>query len=527
MRLNESAVVKDLKFKNTAREKLIAGIDKMALSVGSTLGPSGRTVLIEGQYGEPHVTKDGVTVAQSIVLHDPVENLGVALVKQAASQTANKAGDGTTTSTILAQAIIHEYNNHDGDKFSFRDIRSGIEKFKDLALEKLDDKALELDDDKLRQVSIISTNNDSALGGLVADAFKAVGEDGVVTIEKSTNSETKVDTVEGTKISSSSVHPLFYTNNEKETTELDKPLVFLSVSEIPNFLKIQSICEYAIKSNRPLLIISPLENQVTSSLARNKMNGVIKVNVIDPPSFGQKRKDLLEDLALLLGAKVFDETLGDSIDSITPDMLGQADKAVSDMDGTVIVVDKTEEVNDKIEEIKTLIEDNDHPVLEYHLKQRLGLLNGGVSIIRVGGDTEIEMKETLDRVDDAVSAVNAAKKEGILPGGGASLAYIARDDWQMELNQGEFAGLEILQRAMIAPIITILRNAGLELKDFKLTKWGEGIDATDAKVKDMIDAGIIDPAMVTKEALSNAVSVALTVLSTDCVISNMRADESN
>ena len=528
MRLNESSVIKDLKFKDTAREKLIAGIDKMAQSVGSTLGPSGRTVLIEGDYGAPHVTKDGVTVANSILLHDPVENLGVSLVKQAAKNTATRAGDGTTTSTVLAQAIIHAYNDRNGDEFSFRDVKDGIEKLKDFALKVIDKKAIDLDEEKLKQVSVISANGDQALGSIIADAFSAVGKDGVVAIEQSNNSETKVDVVEGTKLSATSVHPLFYTNNEKETAELENPLVFLSYSEVPNFLKIKDICEYAMKANRPLLIISPLDNQVTSALARNKMNGVIKVNVIDPPSFGQKRKDLLEDLALLLNAKVFDETLGDSIDSITPDMLGSAEKAVSDIDGTVLVMDKSDEVKDKIESIKELLEDEDHPVLLNHLKQRLGLLNGGVAIIKVGADTEVELKEKLDRVDDAVAAVAAARKEGILPGGGAALAHIARN-WVLTLNQGELRGAEILQDAMEAPIELILENSGLCLCDYEdnTWHWGQGVDATDGIVKNMTKVGIIDPAMVTKEALSNAVSVALTVLSTDCVISNMRTDESN
>ena len=527
MRLNESSVVKDLRFKGEAKEKLISGIDKLAQAVGSTLGPSGQCVLIEGDYGAPHITKDGVTVANSILLRDPVENLGVSLVKQAAKNTANKAGDGTTTSTVLAQAIIHAYDAMGGDAFSFRDIKSGIEKFKDVVINELDKRAIDLDDEKLEQVSIISANGDQALGKLIADAFKSVGKDGVVTIEQSNNNETKVDVVEGTKISTTSIHPLFYTNQEKEIAELEKPLVFLSYSEIPNFLKIKNICEYAIKNKRPLLIISPLENQVTSALARNKMNGVIKVNVVDPPSFGMKRKDLLEDLALLLGAKVFDESLGDSIDSITPEMLGSADKAISDIDGTVLVMDKSEEVLEKIEAIRELLKEEDHPVLSAHLKQRLGLLNGGVSIIKVGADTEVEMKEKLDRVDDSVAAVNAAKKEGILPGGGSTLACIAGSDWELELNQGELRGLEILQSSLTSPYLKIMSNAGLDPKGYKFSKYGEGVDATDGKVKDMIEAGIIDPAMVTKQALLNAVSVATTVLSTDCVISNMRADEGN
>ena len=527
MRLNESSVVKDLRFKNEAREKLVSGIDKLAEAVGSTLGPSGQCVLIEGDLGAPHITKDGVTVANSILLHDPVENLGVSLVKQAAKNTATKAGDGTTTSTVLTQAIIHAYDALGGDKFQFRGIKNGIEKFKDLVLEKIEDKAIELDEAKLQSVATISANNDESLGLFIADAFKAVGKDGVVTIEQSNNNETRVDVVEGTQISASSVHPLFYTNQEKELAELENPLVFLSYSEIPNFLKIKDICEYAIREKRPLLIISPLDNQVTSALARNKVNGAIKVNVIDPPSFGQKRKDLLEDLALLLDAKVFDENLGDSIDSITPAMLGECDKAVSDIDGTVLVLDKRKEVEDKIEDIRKLIEETDHPILLGHLKQRLALLNGGVAIIRVGADTEIEMKEKLDRIDDAVHAVRAAKKEGILPGGGSALAFFAQDDWEAKLNQHELKGFDILKAALTAPYLKILSNAGLDPKDYKLKGFGQGVDATCGCVTDMVDDGIIDPAMVTKQALQNAVSVALTVLSTDCVISNMRADESN
>ena len=524
MRLNESSVVKDLKFKSEAKEKLVSGIDKLAEAVGSTLGPSGQCVLIEGDYGDPHITKDGVTVANSILLRDPVENLGVSLVKQAAKNTATKAGDGTTTSTVLAQAIIHAYDKLNGDEFTFRGIKSGIEKLKDFVLEKIDKLSIDLDDEQLQSVATISANNDETLGMLIADAFKSVGKDGVVTIEKSNTNETKVDVVEGTQISASSVHPLFYTNQEKETSELENPLVFLSYSEIPNFLKIKDICEYAIRNNRSLLIISPLDNQVTSALARNKVNGAIKVNVVEPPSFGQKRKDLLEDLALLLGAKVFDENLGDSIDSITPNMLGECEKAVSDIDGTVLVMDKKEVVEKKIEEIKELLENEDHPVLTAHLQQRLALLHGGVAIIRVGADTEVELKEKLDRVDDAVHAVRAARKEGILPGGGSALAFFAQDNWKLKLNQDELKGVDILQSALTAPYLKILNNAGLDPKSFKLKGFGSGVDATDGKVKNMIKAGIIDPAMVTKQALQNAVSVATTVLSTDCVISNMRQE---
>ena len=516
MRVNEVNVLKDIKFKDTAKAKLIAGIDKMADAVGSTLGASGRTVLIEGDFGAPHITKDGVTVAGSIILEDPVENLGVTLVKEAAKNTASRAGDGTTTSTVLTQAIIHAYEDLDGDSVSFRDIRSSIEKIATDITKKIDKRSVRLDDKRLEQVSIISTNNDTDLGGLIADAFKSVGEDGIVTVEQSKTNETKVDVVEGTKLINSCVIPHFFTNPEKETCELDNPLVFLSQSEIPNLPKILPIIEHAMKSNRSLLIISSLDNQVTSALARNKMQGNIKVNVVEPPSFGHKRKDLLEDLALLLGAKVFDESLGDSIDSITPEMLGSAEKAISDIDGTVLVASKTQEVEDKINEIKELVQAEDHPILKTHLEQRLSLLNGGVAIIKVGGDTEIEVKEKLDRVDDAVSAVKAAQKDGILPGGGSALKFFA------SAIKSDDLGSKIMKVALNSPFNKILGNAGLNPEDYGIGKWGLGIDVTDGKIKDMRKAGIIDPAMVTKEALNNAISVALTILSTDAVISNVR-----
>ncbi len=523
MRIGSSNLVKDLKFKSDARDRLISGIDKLTDAVGSTLGASGRHVIIEGDYGEPHVTKDGVTVARSIVLEDSWENLGVSILKKAAQQTASRAGDGTTTSTVLAQAIIKSYLECEHkDKHSFRDIKNGIENFAKYITQQIDKKSVKLDKKRLYEISTISANNDTTLGRLIGDAFISAGEDGVVTIEQSSSSDTKIDTVEGTKLMNTCTVPHFFTNPEKEICELENPLVFLSVSEIPNFLKIREICEYAIKSNRSLLIISPLENQVTSSLARNKLSGAIKVNVVDPPSFGHKRKDLLEDLALLLGARVFDESLGDSIDAITPEMLGSADKAISDIDGTVLVInEKPEAATKRIEDIRKNLEETDHPILIKHLEQRLGLLNGGVSIVRVGGDTEVEMKEKLDRVDDAVSAVRAAKREGILPGGGAPLLFWSGNN-KISGNAGEITGGRILAHALKAPFRLILSNAGLRPDDYEILKWGIGVDVIDGELKNMLKAGIIDPALVTKQALNNAVSVALTILSTDCVISNIR-----
>lgn len=516
-------LVKELHFDGEAKGKLTKGINKIANAVGSTLGASGRTVVIEDDFGNPYVTKDGVTVANSILLNNPVENLGVSMMKQAAQKTASMAGDGTTTSIVLTQAIIDCYYKHKGQARSFRDVKSGINKFKDHVINFLSEKAVKVDNKELYNVSTISANNDKELGELIAKAFESSGENGIVAMETSPNSETYIDTVEGTKIGSTSKTPHFYTNKEKETTELDKPLVFISASEIPNIRKIQDILEHAIKSNRSILLIAPLESQPMTALAMNKVKGNIKVNVIDPPSFGLKRKDILDDLALLVGAKVFDESLGDSIDAISPDMLGTADKAISDSEGTVLVIsEKSEEALERIEYLKTALDDEDNKILSKHLNDRLALLCGGVSIIYVGADTEVELKEKQDRVDDAIHAVKAARKEGILPGGGAALAYAAASDWQLEMNQDEFLGFEILKDALIAPYTKILSNAGLYPEEFQLKKWGDGVNVICGCVTNMREDGIIDPFLVTKTALNNAVSVATTILSTDCVISNVR-----
>ena len=514
-------LVKKIHFDNN---KVIEGLNKLADAVGSTLGASGRSVILEDDYGNAHVTKDGVTVAEAITLGNPQENLGCTLMKQAAKQTANKAGDGTTTSTVLAQGIIKEYFDQEGHKHPFRSIRAGVEQTRDMIIGELEKRAIPVDDKLLKYVSTISTNNDKELGDTIAEAFSSAGENGVVTVETSPTSETFVKVVEGTKISGTCKTQHFLTNKEKEVSELNNPLVFLSVTEIPNVRKIQDILEYAIKSNRAILLVAPLDSQPLAALAMNKVKGNIKVNVIDPPSFGQKRKDLLEDLALLLGAKVFDHTMGDSLDAISPELLGSADKAISDKEGTVLVVEnKSEETIERITGLKSALKDEDHPVALKHIENRLALLSGGVSVVYVGGDTEIEQKERLDRVDDAVHAVKAAKKEGILPGGGSALGCIASNH-KIELGSHNTKGYKILLEAVRYPYNKILDNAGLDPKAYTFKKKGLGVDVITGDIVDMIEAGIVDPLLVTKQALINAVSVALTILSTDAIISNVRDD---
>ena len=507
------------------RQGLIAGIDKLAAAVGSTLGASGRTVVIENDFGGAHITKDGVTVAESIQVDDPVQNLGITMLKQAAKNTASKAGDGTTTSTVLAQALIHSFEELKGD-YSFRDIKVGIDKALEQTLKQLDSRAVQVNEKRLENVSIISTNGDKTLGKLIAEAFKQAGDNGIVTHQASTTGDTYIESVDGTHIASNSVSHHFFTNPEKEICELENPLIFLCATNIPNVRRIQSILEYAIQQNRSILLIAELESQPTAALAMNKVKGNIKVNVISPPSFGLKRKDMLDDIALLTGAKVVSEELGDSLDLIGPEVLGSAGKAISDMEGTTLTFgtdEEPQELSERIDYLRETLNDEENPALSRHLEKRLSLLTGGVAIINVGADTEVELKEKQDRVDDAVQAVKAAKKEGILPGGGSALYWVSCNG-TFTGHAGEIAGYEILKKALRAPLLKIIGNGGLVIADPVLSglKWGEGIDVIDGKVKDMRKAGIIDPLLVTKSALRNAVSVATTILSTDAVISNVR-----
>ncbi len=512
-------VVKNIVYGKEGREKLIEGVDKLANAVKSTLGAGGNTVILENDFGQPHITKDGVTVANHVVLEDAVENLAVNIVRQAARQTASKAGDGTTTATLLSQAIIHSYIANDGDEHSFRKVKQGINSYADKALSILSKKSVKITDDRLDDVSIISCNNDKDLGLFISSAFKEAGDNGIVTMQKNEEGETYVETREGTHISSTLKSHHFYTNREKEVCELNKPLVFLSASEIPNVKQIQTILEYAIKSNRSILLVASCDNQVVSALAMNNVRGNIKCAIIEPDSFGLKKKDLLDDIALLTGAKALDESLGDAIDLVTPEVLGEVDKAIIDNEGTTLVIDNlNEEVQERVDDIRKTLDSEDHHILRPHLEKRLAVLTGGVSIIHVGGNTEVELSEKVDRVDDAIHAVKAAKKEGILPGGGAALHWIATN------HDTDCIGGKILREAIFSPFNVILTNAGLNPmdKDYNIKKWGIGVDVIDGKVKDMRKAGIIDPTLVTKEALKNAVSVATTILETNAVVSNIR-----
>ena len=510
-----------------AGDKLFKGIDLLAKAVGSTLGASGNTVILENDFGGGYITKDGVSVAKAIVVEDPVENLGMTLLKEAAQQTAIKAGDGTTTSVVIAHALLKKVlQTREQEKHPFRELRIGIESALDFTLKALDKRSVRVDDKRLESVSVISCNGDVFLGRIIADAFLRAGENGRVSYQSSGSDKTFVQTREGTHISSPPTSHHFYTDPAKEESVLENPLVFLSASPIASTRQLQNILEYAIKQNRAILLIAELERQPLAALAMNKVKGNFKVNVIPPPSFGLKKQDILDDIALLCGAKVISEELGDALDLITPEVLGSATRVVSNAEGTTLTFDKVSDKKKLNETVRYLIESlegEDSSILKGHIEQRLALLTAGVAIVNVGAETEVELKEKLDRVEDAVQAVKAAKKEGILPGGGYALSYLGCNNRLTLSGASQIAGAELFFESLLSPRDKILSNAQLApaeiIDEFK---WGWGIDVIDGMPKDLRKAGIIDPTRVTKEALKNATSVALTILSTKAVVSNIR-----
>jgi len=517
---NPSLIVKDLNFGDEAKNKVITGVEKLAKAVKSTLGASGKCVIYEDARGNPVITKDGVTVAESVVLYDPVENMGATLVKESARKTVQEAGDGTTTATVLAEALLKEVNNAEYSDISTRDIKKGI--FSALAKVNnyLDANAIEVEGDMLNNVASISCNNDKELGKIISKAYAKVGKDGVVFMEESETEETHVNVVEGIQLDNGLTSPHFITNQDKQKAELENPYVLIVSSEIPTVRKIQSILEFVIKKSRALLIVAPVSQQVKSALLMNKVKGNIKVNIIDLPGFGPTKKDTTEDLAIATGATVINEELGDDLDIISVEHLGEVDRAVTDTKTTVITTGSDQEkLNNRIRSIKKLITKEKNAFIAEKLQKRIAMLKGSVGIINVGADTKVELKEKKDRVEDAIYATKAALKEGIVPGGGIALLNAAQEI--KPTNEAE----NILLKAIKAPYNTILDNASiLEVVE---PVNGKGIDVITGKKTNMVKKGIVDPVLVTKSALKNAVSVVTTIISADCVISNMRGDESN
>jgi len=508
-------IVKNLNFGKDAQIKVFKGIDKLTKAVSSTLGASGKCVILEDETGKPIITKDGVTVADTVTLLDSVENMGAVLLKEAARKTVREAGDGTTTATVLAHAILHEAKSTLPNE-NPRVLKNGIDSAVNKVIKYLEKHSTSVKGQMIDQVATISSNNDPNLGKLIGEAFKAVGNTGIVAMEESNESETTIEVVDGIQYDKGLKQIAFSTDADKKVSELINPLVLIIESEVPNIRKIQNVLEYVIKNNKPLLIIADCDQQVYSALAMNKIKGNIKVNVIDSPTFGFTRKEVLNDLALLTGATVINEDLGDDMDLIDPQHLGKAKKIISSKEDTIIQVEETPEaVKDLIEEIQAKLAVEKIPGFKIAHERRLALLAAKVAVVKVGANSEIELKEKRDRVEDAICATKAAIKEGIVPGGGIALlnASLALEPKSI--------GEEVLYCAIRKPFELILENAGV--KEYKTpTKQGEGLDVVTGNTVDMVKAGIIDPLLVTKSALTNAASVATTILSTDCVINNIR-----
>ena len=512
-----SEIVKDLSFGDSGKNKIYAGVNKLAEAVKSTLGASGKCVIYEDARGKPVITKDGVTVAESVVLFDPVENIGATLIKEASRNTVKEAGDGTTTAIVLAQSLLkHSTSTTD----NIRNVKLGIHSGLDKINAYLDKKSIDVKDEMLASVATISCNNDAELGDTIANAYKVVGRNCIVLMEESEDNTTHVETVDGVQLECGLTSPHLSTDKDKQRAVLDNPLVLIVSSTIPNVRKIQNVLEHVIKNRKSLLIVADVEQSVKAALLMNKVKGNINVNIIDLPGFGPTKQETVEDLAFLTGAKVINEELGDDMDFIDPTVLGKAVKSVTDSNTTVLTVADVPDLSDRIESVREKIKVEKNPFIKRKIEQRLAMLSGSVGIIRVGADSKVELKEKKDRVEDAIYAVKAALKEGIVAGGGIALLN-ASQKIKPE-NEGE----RIILEAIKAPYYTILDNAGMG-DSVTPVKQGYGIDVVTGKNVDMIKEGVIDPVMVTKTALKNAVSVVSTIISADCIISNMRTNEGN
>lgn len=515
--MEEAKLVKDVVFGEEARNQILKGVEKLTKAVSSTLGASGKCVILEDNNGKPSITKDGVTVANSIVLQNPLENIGATLLKQAAQRTVAEAGDGTTTATVLAQAILKEATKI-GKNFSTREIKEGILGGVKKVVNYLEKNSKKINGKKITQVATISANNDIELGKIIGKAFEMVEETGVVTMEINDHPDTCVHLTEGVEYDQPIKNHHFITDKTKGICELENPYILLVESNIPNMRRIQNILEFIIKENESLLIIAEVDNQVSNALAMNKIKGNLKVNIIDAPFYGINRKDILSDLALLTGATVINEDIGDDMDLIDTSCLGRCEKAISDSTNTILKVntENNEIITDLISHIKKEIKDTINPNMVIRLERRLAKLQAKMATIKVGANSEVELREKRDRVEDAICATKAAIKEGILPGGGVALLNASQK--LTPTNIGE----EILYNAIKKPFEVILTNAGIENVPSNMGK-GKGLDVVTGKTVNMVKSGIIDPLLVTKSALLNAVSVATTILSTDCVINNIRA----
>jgi chaperonin GroEL len=527
-------MAKDIIFDTKARQQLKKGIDTLADAVKVTLGPKGRNVVIDKSFGAPQITKDGVTVAKEIELKHPVENMGAQMVKEVASKTADLAGDGTTTATVLAQAMVSAGMKYVVGGANPLDLKRGIDLGVKAVIEDLKSQSEIIGDDfdKIKQVGAISANNDNQIGSLIADAMKRVTKDGVITVEEAKGTETYVDEVIGMQFDRGYLSPYFVTDTENMVTEYENPLILIHDKKISNMQDILPLLEKAVGAGRPLLMIAEdVESQALGVLVVNKLRGQLKVVAVKAPGFGDRRKAMLEDIAILTGGTVISEEKGFKLENVELDHLGSAEKISIDKDNTTIVNGKGEQdmIDARINQIKQQIETTTSDYDKEKLQERLAKLAGGVAVLYVGAATEVEMKEKKDRVDDALHATRAAVEEGIVAGGGVALVRAIEKIENLEVeNEDQSIGIQIVKKALEAPLRSIVENAGHEgsivLQEVLNNKGSYGFNARTGVYEDLKDAGVIDPTKVTRVAIENAGSIAGMILTTECVISDKEDD---
>jgi chaperonin GroEL len=529
-------MAKDIFFDVEAREKLKKGVDALANAVKVTLGPKGRNVVIGKKFGAPHITKDGVTVAKEIELEDEVENMGAQMVKEVASKTADIAGDGTTTATVLAQAIINAGLKNVAAGANPMDLKRGIDKAVADVVKNLRKLSKEIgsDNSKIEQIATISANNDEAIGALIAKAMQDVGKDGVITVEEAKGIETEVVTVEGMQFDRGYLSPYFVTNTEKMITEMENPMILICEKKISSMKELLPILEPVAQSSKGLIIIAEdVDGEALGTLVVNRIRGSLKVAAVKAPGFGDRRKAMLEDIAILTGGQVISEERGMTLENTTIDMLGTAEKVEIDKDNTTIVNGKGEkaDITARVGQIKAQIESTTSDYDKEKLQERLAKLSGGVAVLYVGAPTEVEMKEKKDRVDDALAATRAAVEEGVVAGGGvALLRAIEGLDKIKTVNEDETTGVAIVKRAAEEPLRQIIANAGQEgaviVQEVKAGKDDFGYNARTEKFENLVKAGVVDPTKVTRIAVENAASIAAMLLTTECVISDQPEEAS-
>jgi chaperonin GroEL len=523
-------MAKEITFDTSARDRLKRGVDKLADAVKVTLGPKGRNVILDKKFGAPSVTKDGVSVAKEIELKDPIENMGAQLVKEVASKTADAAGDGTTTATVLAQSIFSHGIKNVAAGANPMDLKRGIDKAVHAVIESLKKQSKKIkDSSEIEQVASISSNNDETIGKMIADAMEKVGKDGVITVEEAKGTETEVKTVEGMQFDRGYLSPYFVTNTEKMEADLDSPYILIYDKKISSMKELLPVLEQTAQTGKPLLIIAEeVEGEALATLVVNKIRGALRVAAVKAPGFGDRRKAMLEDIAVLTGGKVITEELGFKLESATLDMLGRAEKVNVDKDNTTIVngAGKKADIAGRVNQIKAQIETTTSDYDKEKLQERLAKLSGGVAILYIGASTEVEMKEKKDRVDDALHATRAAVQEGVIPGGG--VAYVRAIEALKAIeteNDDQETGVNIIRLALESPLRTIAENAGQEgsviVNKVREGKKDYGFNARTNKFEDFFAAGIIDPTKVARLALENAASIAGLLLTTEAVVSEI------